>query len=123
MRQPRERNLLLQVMRTGLLDRRSDRPREHHVARRAGGTNDRAPLRRDAEHPVAEPAADAKDQGDLPDHERRSRHRCGSGPQGCVRVVTYVSNIYKYYLAYKLLEAQTERRTAAKAQVVQSQSK
>ena len=55
MRQPRERNLPLQVTLTGLLDRRSDRPREHHVARHAGGTNDRAPLRRDAEHPVAEP--------------------------------------------------------------------
>ena len=54
-RRPRQRNLLLQVTLTGLLDRRSDRPREHHVARHAGGTDDRAPLGRDAEHPVAEP--------------------------------------------------------------------
>ena len=37
--------------------------------------------------------------------------------------VTYVSNIYKYYLAYKLLDAQLEKRATAKAQVVQSQSK
>ena len=43
------------MMLTGLLDRRPDRSREHHVARQAGGTNDRAPLRCDAEHPVAEP--------------------------------------------------------------------
>jgi membrane-bound lytic murein transglycosylase MltF len=32
--------------------------------------------------------------------------------------VTYVSNIYKYYITYKLLTEQRERRDAAKAQVV-----
>jgi membrane-bound lytic murein transglycosylase MltF len=31
--------------------------------------------------------------------------------------VTYVSNIYKYYIAYRLLSAQQERRNAAKAKV------
>jgi membrane-bound lytic murein transglycosylase MltF len=31
--------------------------------------------------------------------------------------VTYVSNIYKYYLTYRLLSAQRERREAAKAEV------
>ena len=31
--------------------------------------------------------------------------------------VTYVSNIYKYYIAYRLLNAQTERRNAGKAAV------
>ena len=31
--------------------------------------------------------------------------------------VTYVSNIYKYYLTYRLLSAQSERREAAKAEV------
>ena len=31
--------------------------------------------------------------------------------------VTYVSNIYKYYVAYKLVMAHLERRDAAKAQV------
>ena len=31
--------------------------------------------------------------------------------------VTYVSNIYKYYIAYKLLTGQLERRAAAKAEV------
>ena len=31
--------------------------------------------------------------------------------------VTYVSNIYKYYVAYRLLSAQEERRQAAKAEV------
>ena len=31
--------------------------------------------------------------------------------------VTYVSNIYKYYIAYRLLSAQQERRAAAKAAV------
>jgi membrane-bound lytic murein transglycosylase MltF len=31
--------------------------------------------------------------------------------------VTYVSNIYKYYIAYRLLAAQQERRAAAKAEV------
>jgi membrane-bound lytic murein transglycosylase MltF len=31
--------------------------------------------------------------------------------------VTYVSNIYKYYVAYRLLSAQVERRAAAKAEV------
>ena len=31
--------------------------------------------------------------------------------------VTYVSNIYKYYIAYKLLTDQQERRVAAKAEV------
>jgi membrane-bound lytic murein transglycosylase MltF len=31
--------------------------------------------------------------------------------------VTYVSNIYKYYVAYRLLSAQQERRAAAKAKV------
>jgi membrane-bound lytic murein transglycosylase MltF len=29
--------------------------------------------------------------------------------------VTYVSNIYKYYLAYRLIEEETARRNAAKA--------
>ena len=32
--------------------------------------------------------------------------------------VTYVSNIYKYYITYRLLTEQRERRDAAKAQVV-----
>jgi hypothetical protein len=31
--------------------------------------------------------------------------------------VTYVSNIYKYYIAYRLLTDQAARRAAAKAQV------
>jgi membrane-bound lytic murein transglycosylase MltF len=31
--------------------------------------------------------------------------------------VTYVSNIYKYYIAYKLLEDQQQRRATAKAAV------
>ena len=31
--------------------------------------------------------------------------------------VTYVSNIYKYYIAYKLWADQQERRSAAKAEV------
>jgi membrane-bound lytic murein transglycosylase MltF len=31
--------------------------------------------------------------------------------------VTYVSNIYKYYITYRLLSAQRERREAAKAEV------
>jgi membrane-bound lytic murein transglycosylase MltF len=31
--------------------------------------------------------------------------------------VTYVSNIYKYYIAYRLIAAQMERRAAAKAEV------
>ena len=31
--------------------------------------------------------------------------------------VTYVSNIYKYYIAYRLSTAQLERRAAAKAEV------
>ena len=31
--------------------------------------------------------------------------------------VTYVSNIYKYYIAYRLLTEQQERRAAAKADV------
>ena len=31
--------------------------------------------------------------------------------------VTYVSNIYKYYITYRLLSAQQERRAAAKAQL------
>ena len=31
--------------------------------------------------------------------------------------VTYVSNIYKYYIAYRLVSAQQERRKAAKAEV------
>jgi hypothetical protein len=35
--------------------------------------------------------------------------------------VTYVSNIYKYYITYKLLTEQRERRDAAKAQVVKRQ--
>jgi membrane-bound lytic murein transglycosylase MltF len=35
--------------------------------------------------------------------------------------VTYVSNIYKYYITYKLLTEQRERRNAAKAQVVKRQ--
>jgi membrane-bound lytic murein transglycosylase MltF len=33
--------------------------------------------------------------------------------------VTYVSNIYKYYVAYRLSTAQLERRAAAKAEMVQ----
>ena len=35
--------------------------------------------------------------------------------------VTYVSNIYKYYVAYKLVVANVERRAAAKAQVGKGQ--
>ena len=35
--------------------------------------------------------------------------------------VTYVSNIYKYYITYRLLTEQRERRDAAKAQVVKRQ--
>ena len=35
--------------------------------------------------------------------------------------VTYVSNIYKYYVAYKLVVANLERRAAAKAQVGKGQ--
>ena len=31
--------------------------------------------------------------------------------------VTYVSNIFKYYVAYRLISAQDERRAAAKAEV------
>ena len=31
--------------------------------------------------------------------------------------VTYVSNIYKYYVTYRLLSAQQERRAAAKAEL------
>ena len=31
--------------------------------------------------------------------------------------VTYVSNIYKYYITYRLLTEQLERRDAAKAEV------
>ena len=31
--------------------------------------------------------------------------------------VTYVANIYKYYIAYKLVAEQNERRTAAKAEM------
>ena len=31
--------------------------------------------------------------------------------------VTYVSNIFKYFVAYRLVAAQEERRKAAKAQV------
>jgi membrane-bound lytic murein transglycosylase MltF len=34
--------------------------------------------------------------------------------------VTYVSNIYKYYIAYKLLSDQQQRREAAKAEVAKS---
>ena len=43
--------------------------------------------------------------------ERVSSERIGR------ETVTYVSNIYKYYLTYKLLNAQAERRAAAKAEV------
>ena len=32
--------------------------------------------------------------------------------------VTYVSNIYKYYITYRLLTEQRERRDAAKAEVL-----
>jgi membrane-bound lytic murein transglycosylase MltF len=35
--------------------------------------------------------------------------------------VTYVSNIYKYYIAYKLVVDHAERRAAAKAQVGEKQ--
>jgi hypothetical protein len=35
--------------------------------------------------------------------------------------VTYVSNIYKYYIAYQLLSAQRDRRDAAKAEVMKRQ--
>jgi membrane-bound lytic murein transglycosylase MltF len=35
--------------------------------------------------------------------------------------VTYVSNIFKYYIAYRLLSEQTERRNAAKAQLGKGQ--
>ena len=31
--------------------------------------------------------------------------------------VTYVSNIYKYYVTYRLLQAQQDRRKAAQAEV------
>jgi membrane-bound lytic murein transglycosylase MltF len=31
--------------------------------------------------------------------------------------VTYVSNIYKYYVTYKLIQDQAERRAAARTQV------
>jgi hypothetical protein len=31
--------------------------------------------------------------------------------------VTYVSNIYKYYITYRLLSAQRDRREAAKAAI------
>jgi membrane-bound lytic murein transglycosylase MltF len=34
--------------------------------------------------------------------------------------VTYVSNIYKYYVAYKLVVAERERRAAAKEEVQKS---
>ena len=37
--------------------------------------------------------------------------------------VTYVSNIYKYYLAYTLLSAQFDKRADAKAQVRKSQQR
>jgi membrane-bound lytic murein transglycosylase MltF len=33
--------------------------------------------------------------------------------------VTYVSNIFKYYIAYKLIDAQNERRATAKAAYAQ----
>jgi membrane-bound lytic murein transglycosylase MltF len=36
--------------------------------------------------------------------------------------VTYVSNIYKYYITYRLLAAQDERRAAAKAEIVKRKS-
>ncbi len=35
--------------------------------------------------------------------------------------VTYVSNIYKYYVAYRLWTDQQERRAAAKAEVAKRQ--
>ena len=35
--------------------------------------------------------------------------------------VTYVSNIYKYYITYKLLTEQRKRRDAAKAEVMKRQ--
>ena len=35
--------------------------------------------------------------------------------------VTYVSNIYKYYVAYRLITEQQERRAAAKGQVKKRQ--
>ena len=34
--------------------------------------------------------------------------------------VTYVSNIYKYYVAYRLLSEQQERRAAAKQEIARS---
>jgi hypothetical protein len=34
-----------------------------------------------------------------------------------VETVTYVSNIYKYYITYRLITDQRERREAAKAQI------
>src|SRR4029079_14344187 len=34
--------------------------------------------------------------------------------------VTYVSNIYKYYITYKLLAEQQDRRNAAKVQIVKT---
>jgi membrane-bound lytic murein transglycosylase MltF len=37
--------------------------------------------------------------------------------------VTYVSNIYKYYIAYRLVVEENERRTAAKASLAGEQSK
>ena len=43
--------------------------------------------------------------------ERVASERVGREP------VTYVGNIYKYYIAYRLLNAQRERREAAKAKL------
>jgi membrane-bound lytic murein transglycosylase MltF len=37
--------------------------------------------------------------------------------------VTYVSNIYKYYVAYQLMSAEKERRDAAKAEMKQPRIK
>jgi hypothetical protein len=37
--------------------------------------------------------------------------------------VTYVSNIYKYYLAYKLVVEERERKAAAKAAVTAGTAK
>ena len=37
--------------------------------------------------------------------------------------VTYVANIYKYYVAYRLVVEETERRAAARAAVRADESK
>jgi hypothetical protein len=41
----------------------------------------------------------------------------GRGGQGSIETVTYVSNIYNYYITHRLLTDQQQRRDAAKAAV------